>query len=58
MIIRTVEKSDINNNLLNLFINGYNLHYDNRKDKFRKRRNILEIQGELEILTEPKLALL
>ncbi len=48
MIIRTVEKNDINNNLLNLFIEGYNLHYDNRKDKFRKR----EKQRLKEILIE------
>lgn len=36
-VIRKVEEKDIENNLLNIFIQGYNLHYTNRPDKFSKR---------------------
>lgn len=36
MKIRKAIKEDIDYNLLNLFIEGYQLHYENRKDKFRK----------------------
>ena len=34
MEFRRANKSDVNNNLLNLYIEGYNLHYNNRKDIF------------------------
>ena len=35
--IRTAEEKDIENNLLNIFIKGYNLHQKNRPDKFLNR---------------------
>ena len=34
MEFRRANKSDVNNNLLNLYIEGYNFHYNNRKDIF------------------------
>ena len=36
-IIRNAREDDIENNLLNIFINGYNLHQNNRPDKFSSR---------------------
>ena len=37
MKIRKANINDINNNLLNLYIEGYNMHYENRKDMFLKK---------------------
>lgn len=37
MEVRKAVDEDIHHNLLNLFMEGYQLHYENRKDKFRKR---------------------
>lgn len=37
MNIRLANENDLNNNLLKLYIKGYNLHYENRKDIFTKR---------------------
>ena len=34
MIIREATIEDIDNNLLNLYIDGYNIHYEGRKDVF------------------------
>lgn len=39
MVIREANINDIDNNLLSLLIQGYNLHYINRPDKFYKRTN-------------------
>jgi ribosomal protein S18 acetylase RimI-like enzyme len=36
-MIREANLKDVDSNLLNLFIYGYNLHYVNRKDKFNKK---------------------
>ena len=35
--IRKATENDIENNLLNIFIKGYNLHQNNRPDKFSNR---------------------
>lgn len=37
MEVRKAIDEDIHHNLLNLFIEGYQLHYENRRDKFKKR---------------------
>lgn len=37
MNIRKVKEIDIENNLLDLYIKGFNMHYENRKDIFPKR---------------------
>ena len=39
-MIREANLKDVDSNLLNLFIYGYNLHYVNRKDKFNKKFNL------------------
>lgn len=39
MKIREATINDIDNNLLNLYIEGFNMHYENRKDIFTKREN-------------------
>jgi len=38
-VIRAAEIKDIEINLLNIFIKGYNLHHNNRPDKFSSRTN-------------------
>ena len=39
MNIRRANANDIDNNLLKLYIEAYNMHYENRKDIFVKRTN-------------------
>ena len=39
MIIRIANDNDIDNNLLKLYIEGFNMHYENRKDIFIKKTN-------------------
>ena len=35
--MRQAKEEDLQNNLLNLYIDGYNLHYNEKKDFFRNR---------------------
>ncbi len=46
MNIRVATFNDIDNNLLNLYIEGFNIHYENRKDIFKKKTNE-ELKNEL-----------
>ena len=39
MIIRIANDNDIDNNLLKLYIEGFNMHYEKRKDIFIKKTN-------------------
>lgn len=39
MIIRKATISDIDNNLLKLYIEGFNMHYKKRKDIFESKTN-------------------
>ena len=46
MNIRIANDNDIDSNLLKLYIEGYNLHYENRKDIFIKKTNV-ELKKDL-----------
>ena len=46
MIIRKAKESDINNNLLILYNEGYNMHYENRKDIFNSKK-IVDLKNDL-----------
>lgn len=39
MFIREATINDIDNNLLDLYIDGYNIHYEGRKDVFSNKSN-------------------
>lgn len=38
MLIRQANKQDIENNLLNLYIEGFDIHYQHRKDIFNSKK--------------------
>ena len=54
MIIRKAKESDINNNLLILYNEGYNMHYENRKDIFNSKK-IMGLKNDLiDMLKNPE----
>lgn len=53
MKVRKAEQCDINNNLLSLYIEGFNVHYEKRKDIFSEK-TIDELKGNLiEMINNP-----
>lgn len=46
MYVRETKIDDINNNLLDLYIDGYNIHYEGRKDIF-SNKNKEELENDL-----------
>ncbi len=53
MKIRKAEQCDINNNLLNLYIEGFNLHYELRKDIFFPKSKDELKDSLIEMLNSP-----
>ena len=53
MKIRKAESFDINNNLLNLYIKGFNMHYEKRKDIFQKKSRDELNNNLIEMINNP-----
>lgn len=53
MKIRKAEQYDINNNLLNLYIEGFNMHYEKRKDIFSEKSRDELKDNLIEMINNP-----
>ncbi len=58
MIIRIAKKSDIDKNLFNLYIEGYNMHYEKRKDIFPNQSKDQLKDSLIEMLNNPNKTIL